>query len=540
VAQRLVTQRSQRKKGQRHYRGHAVGDLVWLEGTNLKLTHLKVKLDAKQYGPFSITKEISPVVFQLTLPPQWHIHNVFHTSLLTPYKETEEHEDNFAQPPPELINGQEEYEVEQIMNSRRIGHAQKLQYLLCWKGYSRTHDSWQDAMEVHAPELVKVYQARKRSAVHTARIKGAIGSPPMTSLSFNISCINMSNGLSLPASTFSFIYPTTDHEETPTARTTNDHQYDDQVVLFGASRQQSVRTDPTSTDFDPLNVNIAMCNVWFEPEAIYCNNTWWEAFQDDGSEMSESGSSNVPGRPCTPVNWAGPESPFFVPMCTTYLPDPQDAIEPTIPSTPPHMPPLIGLTTTTTTTIPTMGIVPTATTYTSATANDGGHVDHTLQARDKACHHNHAHDSYVRTATGSYRYGVSTTFINDAPIRRVTKKKRNKHVHNQGRGQGQWGFYCGKCQEDGTDHVYKECPKWHNCVLCRGKGHYTYMCPQLHYGYMMGFCYVDDRHRNLGHRCPKSGFLCYGQLAYAYDYDTVDHYEGVSQWAEHDAKNPHE
>jgi Chromo (CHRromatin Organisation MOdifier) domain len=200
---------------------------------------------------------------------------VFHASLLTPYKETEKYGDNFAQPPPELIDGQEKYEVEQIINSRRIGHAQKLQYLLRWKGYSCTHDSWQDATEVHAPELVKEYQARKWSAVCTARIKEAIRSPSTTSPSFNI---NMSNGLLSPASTFSFIYPTMDCEETPTARTTNDHQYDDQVVLFGATRQQSVGTDPTLVDFDPLSVDITMCNAWFEPEAVYCNNTWWETF----------------------------------------------------------------------------------------------------------------------------------------------------------------------------------------------------------------------------------------------------------------------
>jgi Chromo (CHRromatin Organisation MOdifier) domain len=219
--------RGQRKKGQRHYHGHVVGDMVWLEGTNLKLTHPKSKLDAKRYGPFPITKEISPVVFQLTLPLQWCIHNMFHASLLTPYKETEEHGDNFVQPPPELINGQEEYEVEQIMNSRWIGHAWKLQYLLRWKGYSWAHNSWQDATEVHAPELVQEYQTRKWSAVHVAMIKGASQPSPSTSPSSNISGINMSNGSSSPAFTFSFIYPAMDHEETLTARTTNDHQYDD-------------------------------------------------------------------------------------------------------------------------------------------------------------------------------------------------------------------------------------------------------------------------------------------------------------------------
>jgi Chromo (CHRromatin Organisation MOdifier) domain len=262
------------------------------------------------------------VVFQLVLPPQWHIHNVFHASLLTPYKEMEEHGDNFAQPPPEVIDRQEEYEVEQIMNSRWIGRAQRLQYLLRWKGYSHAHDSWQDATEVHTPELVKEYQARKQSTVHAAMIKGdtkpSLNTPPSSSISY----INMSNGSLSPASTFSFIYPTTDHKETPTAGTMNDHQYNDQVVLFGAMGQQSVGSDPSLVDFDPLNVNITMCNMWFEPEAVYCNNTWWEAFQDDGSEASKSGSSDVPGRPHAPVNWAGPESPFFVPTRTAYPPDP--------------------------------------------------------------------------------------------------------------------------------------------------------------------------------------------------------------------------
>jgi Chromo (CHRromatin Organisation MOdifier) domain len=233
-------------------------------------------------------------VFQLTLPPQWCVHNVFHTSLLTPHKEMEEHGDNFAQPPPELINGQEEYKVEQVVNSRHMGHAKKLQYLLWWKGYSHAHDSWQDATEVHAPKLVKEYHKRKQGAVQTAVIKGTAMCSTNTSPSSHICTTNMSNGSSSPASTFSFQYPTTDHEETPTTRTTNDHQYDDQVVLFG-SGQQLVGANPSLTDFDPLSINIAMCNAWYEPEAVYSNDTWWVTLQDNGSKASESGSSDVLG-----------------------------------------------------------------------------------------------------------------------------------------------------------------------------------------------------------------------------------------------------
>jgi Chromo (CHRromatin Organisation MOdifier) domain len=91
---------------------------------------------------------------------------------LTCYNETEEHGRNFAQPAPELIEDEEEYEVEQVLNSRHFGHAKKLQYLLCWKGYSRAHDSWQDASEIHAPNLVKEYHQRKPTAVQAVTLKG--------------------------------------------------------------------------------------------------------------------------------------------------------------------------------------------------------------------------------------------------------------------------------------------------------------------------------------------------------------------------------
>jgi hypothetical protein len=56
-------------------------------------------------------------MYYLTLPQLWKIHNVFHISLLTPYKEMEEHSMNFAKLPPELIKEHEKYEVEQVLAS---------------------------------------------------------------------------------------------------------------------------------------------------------------------------------------------------------------------------------------------------------------------------------------------------------------------------------------------------------------------------------------------------------------------------------------
>jgi hypothetical protein len=85
-----------------------------------------MKLKPKWYGPFKIIKEISPIAYQLRLPVAWGIHDVFHASLLSPYHETAAHGPNFSRPPPELIDREEEYQVEHIMEHQRTGRGNKL------------------------------------------------------------------------------------------------------------------------------------------------------------------------------------------------------------------------------------------------------------------------------------------------------------------------------------------------------------------------------------------------------------------------------
>src|SRR5712672_435260 len=92
------------------------GDQVWLEASNLKLPYHTLKLAPRRQGPFHVTEVISPVAYRLALPLSWGIHNVFHASLLLPYRETVIHGPNFTRPPPDLVGGEEEYEVENIIN----------------------------------------------------------------------------------------------------------------------------------------------------------------------------------------------------------------------------------------------------------------------------------------------------------------------------------------------------------------------------------------------------------------------------------------
>jgi len=136
---------------------YSIGDRVWLEGKHLSFPHQKTKLNPKRYGPFKIIKMISSVAYQLQLPPSWKIHPVFHASLLSPYSETPSHGPNFSRPPPDLIDGEAEYEVELIKSHRRHGRSRKLQYLIKWKGYPESDNTWENADQIHAPDLIKLY-----------------------------------------------------------------------------------------------------------------------------------------------------------------------------------------------------------------------------------------------------------------------------------------------------------------------------------------------------------------------------------------------
>src|SRR5258707_11343798 len=137
-----------------------VNDRVWLDAKNLRLPYQTTKLAPKRHGPFHITKEVSPVAYQLSLPATWTIHGVFHASLLLPYHENAVHGPNFSRPPPDLVQGSEEYEVEHLVNHRRHGTSQTLQYFVKWKGYPESDNTWESVRDIHAPDLLKKYHQR--------------------------------------------------------------------------------------------------------------------------------------------------------------------------------------------------------------------------------------------------------------------------------------------------------------------------------------------------------------------------------------------
>jgi hypothetical protein len=140
------------------------GALVFLRlGSGYKMKGIpKQKIGMQRVGPFRIIDKVGRLAYRLKFPANWRIHPVISVAQLEPAPS-----DPFnraVEPPPAVeVDGDEEFEIDAILQSQIRGRQKKLHYLVRWKGWGPEHDSWIPASELaHARELVDDYERQKR------------------------------------------------------------------------------------------------------------------------------------------------------------------------------------------------------------------------------------------------------------------------------------------------------------------------------------------------------------------------------------------
>ena len=125
-----------------------------------------------------------------------------HPSSVPHYHETITHRPNYQRPPPDLINNEEEYEVEKILDSWLFSWCKQMQYLVKWKGYPDSDNMWVDKDDVFAEDKVREFKSANPDARTHIRYIGIDGmphlplapsSPSSSSLYFTPHIIHMSS-----------------------------------------------------------------------------------------------------------------------------------------------------------------------------------------------------------------------------------------------------------------------------------------------------------------------------------------------------------
>jgi len=106
------------------------GDWIYLDASDIRTTRLSPKLLHRRLGPFEIERQVGPLAYRLKLPHGLRqLHPVFNVVKLSaapddpiPGRKPQ------APPPPIVVDGELEWEVEEVLDSR--WHQRRFQFLI--------------------------------------------------------------------------------------------------------------------------------------------------------------------------------------------------------------------------------------------------------------------------------------------------------------------------------------------------------------------------------------------------------------------------
>jgi len=106
------------------------GDWVYLDASDIKTTRPSPKLSHRRLGPFEIERQVGPLAYQLKLPHELRqLHPVFNmVKLSTALDDPIPGRKPRAPPPPIVIDGEPEWEVEEVLDS--CWHRRRFQFLI--------------------------------------------------------------------------------------------------------------------------------------------------------------------------------------------------------------------------------------------------------------------------------------------------------------------------------------------------------------------------------------------------------------------------
>ena len=162
-----------------------------LKGMNIRTRRAAKKLDAKLCDPFKVVRLVGQggQSVELALQQRWRVNNVFHTSLIEPYRTSVRglwdepiavtdsgyvdrlgvtHEVGYDVEGNQVL---EDFEVEEIMGSHYNAERKMVLYLIKWKGYLEESEWTKEPLE-HLPHaLLRSLHARHPGAAMDDKLK---------------------------------------------------------------------------------------------------------------------------------------------------------------------------------------------------------------------------------------------------------------------------------------------------------------------------------------------------------------------------------